>query len=99
MLTDFVKVVNAGDSAKIATFIAAHFLAEPGGPTAAERVTRMLGMHRNLGELKVGGLDQIEPGVVEISVVTANEGAATMKVLLDDSPSPKIKGIQMMVGG
>ena len=60
---------------------------------------RMLGMRQNLGELKVAGLDQIEPGVVEISGVTANEGAATMKVLLDTSPSPKIKGIQMMVGG
>ena len=99
MLTDFVKVVNAGDSAKIAAFITAHFLAEPGGPTAAERVTRMLGMHRNLGELKIGGMDQIEPNAVEISVTTAAEGAATMKVLLDDSPSPRIKGIQMMVGG
>jgi hypothetical protein len=31
--------------------------------------------------------------------MTAAEGAATMKVLLDNSPSPRIKGIQMMVGG
>jgi hypothetical protein len=32
-------------------------------------------------------------------VVTAQEGAATMKFMLDASPSPKIKGIQMLVGG
>ena len=99
MLNLFIKVINAADSSKIATFIAEHFLIEPGVPTAEQRVTRMLSMHQNLGELKVGGLDQIEPGVVEISVVTAAEGAATMKVLLDNSPSPKIKGIQLMVGG
>jgi len=99
MLTDFVKVVNAGDSTKIAAFVTAHFLAEPGGATPGERATRMLAMHRNLGELKIGGMDQIEPNAVEISVTTAAEGAATMKVLLDDSPSPRIKGIQMMVGG
>jgi hypothetical protein len=99
MLNEFIKAINAADSSKIAAFIAEHFLIEPGAPTAEQRVTRMLGMHQNLGELKVGGLDQIEPGVVEISVVTAAEGAATMKVLLDNSPSPKIKGIQLMVGG
>jgi len=39
------------------------------------------------------------PGVVEASVGTAQEGAATMKFMLDTSPSPKIKGIQMLVGG
>jgi CubicO group peptidase (beta-lactamase class C family) len=99
MLNEFVKVVNAADSAKVAAFIVEHFLIEPGSPTTEQRVTRMLGMHQNLGELKVAGLDQIEPGVVEISITTATEGAATMKVLLDNSPSPKIKGIQMMVGG
>lgn len=99
MLNEFIKVVNAADSARVAAFIDAHFLAEPGAPTTAERITRMLGMHRNLGELKVTGMDQIEPRTVEISVTTTAEGAATMKVLLDDSPSPKIKGIQMMVGG
>ena len=63
--------LNAGDSVKIATFIAKHFLMEPGAPTAEQRVTRILGMHQNLGELKVAGLDQIEPGIVEVSVVTA----------------------------
>ena len=99
MLNEFIKVINAGDSTRIATFINEHFLIDPGAATVEQRVTRMLGMHQNLGELKVGGLDQIEPGVVEISVVTTAEGAATMKVLLDDSPSPRIKGIQMMVGG
>jgi hypothetical protein len=99
MLNEFVKVVNAADSAKVAAFIVEHFLIEPGSPTTEQRVTRMLGMHQNLGELKVAGLDQIEPGVVEISITTATEGAATMKVLLDNSPSPKIKGLQMMVGG
>jgi CubicO group peptidase (beta-lactamase class C family) len=99
MLNDFVSAINAADSSRLATFVAEHFLVEPGAPSVEQRVARMLGMHQNLGNLKVAGLDQIEPGVVEISVVTAQEGAATMKVMLDASPSPKIKGIQMLVGG
>ena len=99
LLNDFIKVINAGDSVKVGIFIADHFLVEAGSATLEQRVVRMLGMHRNLGELKVSGVDQIEPGTVEISIVTANEGPATMKVLLDNSSPPKIKGIQMMVGG
>jgi hypothetical protein len=31
--------------------------------------------------------------------MTEREGAATMKFMLDGSPSPKITGIQMLVGG
>jgi hypothetical protein len=99
MLTDFVNAVNAADSSRLARFVADHFLAEPGAPSAEERVTRLLGIHQNLGDLKVAGLDQIEPGVVEMSVMTAQEGPATMKFMLDASPSPKIKRMQMMVGG
>lgn len=99
MLTDLVNAINAADSTRLARLVAEHFLAEPGAPSAEQRVTRMLGIHQNLGNIKVAGLDQIEPGVVEMSVVTAQEGAATMKFMLDASPSPKIKGIQMLVGG
>ena len=99
MLTDLVNAINAADSSRVARFVADHFLAEPGAPSAEERVTRLLAIHQNLGALTVNGLDQIEPGVVEASVATAQEGAATMKFMLDTSPSPKIKGIQMLVGG
>lgn len=99
LLTDLVSVINAADSARVVRFVADHFLVEPGAPPAEQRVTRLLAMHQNLGALTLNGLDQIEPGVVEASVVTAQEGAATMKFMLDTSPSPKIKGIQMRVGG
>jgi len=99
MLTDLVSAINAADSSRVARFVADHFLAEPGAPSAEQRVTRLLAMHQNLGTLTLNGLDQIEPGVVEASVGTAQEGAATMKFMLDTSPSPKIKGIQMLVGG
>jgi CubicO group peptidase (beta-lactamase class C family) len=99
MLTDLVNAINAADSSRLATLVAEHFLVEPQAPSAEQRVARLLGIHQNLGTLTVAGLDQIEPGVVEMSVVTTQEGAATMKFMLDGSPSPKIKGIQMLVGG
>jgi CubicO group peptidase (beta-lactamase class C family) len=99
MLTDLVNAINAADSSRLSKFVAEHFLVEPGAPSTEQRVSRMLAIHQNLGTLKLGGLDQREPAVVEASVVTAQEGAATMKFILDASPSPKIKGMQMLVGG
>jgi hypothetical protein len=36
---------------------------------------------------------------VEISVNTAVEGPATLKVQIDSSGVPRIKGLQMLVGG
>jgi hypothetical protein len=99
MLTGLVNAINAADSSRLAKFVAEHFLAEPDAPPAEQRVARLLAMHQNLGNLTLSGLDQIEPAVVEASVMTAQEGAATMKFMLDTSPSPKIKGIQMLVGG
>ena len=99
MLTDLVNAINAADSSRLAKFVGDHFLAEPDAPPAEQRVSRLLAIHQNLGNLKLTGLDQIEPAVVEASVMTAQEGAATMKFMLDTSSSPKIKGIQMLVGG
>jgi hypothetical protein len=99
MLSDLVNAINAADSSHLARLVGEHFLVEVGDPPAEQRVTRLLGIHQNLGNLKVTGLDEIEPGVVEMSVMTAQEGAATMKFLLVGSPSPRIKGIQMLVGG
>ena len=99
MITDIVSAVNAADSSRLGKFVGDHFLAEPDAPPAEQRVSRLLAIHQNLGNLKLTGLDQIEPAVVEASVMTAQEGAATMKFMLDTSSSPKIKGIQMLVGG
>jgi hypothetical protein len=99
MITDLLSAINAADSSRVAKVVAEHFLVEPGAPPAEQRVARMLAIHENLGNLKVAGLDQIEAGVVEASVMTEREGAATMKFMLDGSPSPKITGIQMLVGG
>jgi CubicO group peptidase (beta-lactamase class C family) len=99
MIADLVSAINAADSSRLAKLVGEHFLVEPEAPSIEQRVARLIGIHQNLGELKVTGLDQIEPGVVETSLVTAQEGAATMKFMLDTSPAPKIKGIQMLVGG
>ena len=39
MLNEFVNVINAADSARLAKFIDEHFLVEPGGPSVEQRVT------------------------------------------------------------
>jgi hypothetical protein len=99
MIGDLVSAINAADTSRLARLVGEHFLVEPGAPSTEQRVTRLVAIHENLGNLKVTGIDEIEPGVVEMSVMTAQEGVATMKFLLDASTSPKIKGLQMLVGG
>jgi CubicO group peptidase (beta-lactamase class C family) len=99
LLTDFVSAINSGDGTKLTTFIAEHFIIEPGTPAAEQRAQRLVGMHQNLGELRVSGLDQRDDGSVEITVVSAKEGRATLKVSVDAGPPPRIKAMQVMVGG
>jgi hypothetical protein len=96
-LRDFIAAVNTGDAKKLETFIAEHFLIEPGSADAAARAQRFVQTHNNLGDLKIVGIDQIEPNVVEISAMSAKEGALTLRLQFGDDG--KIKGVQVMVGG
>jgi CubicO group peptidase (beta-lactamase class C family) len=97
MFRAFVAAVNAGDSAKVMTFVNEHFLIEPGAADPATRVQRFLQMHQNLGEIKIAGMDEVEPGVVEVSAMSSNEGALTLRIQI--TPQAKIRSIQVMVGG
>jgi CubicO group peptidase (beta-lactamase class C family) len=97
VLREFVASVNAGDSARLTAFVNQHFLIEPGTPDAAARAQRFMQMHGNLGELKVVGMDEVETGVVEVSAMSANEGALTLRFQI--SPQNKLRSIQVMVGG
>jgi hypothetical protein len=99
LIGDFVRAINGGNAAELSKFIGGHFIIEPGSPTAAQRAERFAGMHRNLGELKVTGLDQVSDDTIEVSVTTANEGPATLKLVLDTGPKPRIKAVQILVGG
>ena len=76
-----------------------NFLIEAGTPGAAQRAQRMMQMHSNLGILKITGLDQVTPEIVEVSVMTANEGPATLKLAIEAGPPPKLKSMQILVGG
>ena len=98
LVRDFVKAVNDGNAAALTKFIGENFIIEAGSTTAAQRADRFVGMHGNLGDLKVAGLDQVSSDLVEVSVMTANEGAATLKVSIDAAKT-KITSIQVLVGG
>lgn len=99
LIGDFVKAINGGNEAALTTFIGNNFLIEPGSATAAQRSARFSGLHGNLGELKVVGLDQVSADMVEASVMTANDGAATLKIEIDPGAKPRIKSVQVLVGG
>ena len=99
LLNDFVAAINSGDAPTLTKFIDAHFVIDAGTPTAAERAQRLAGMHQNLGALTVSTLNQVDDTTVEISVMSAQEGKATLKVTVEPGPPPKLRSLQVMVGG
>ena len=99
LLNEFVATINAADSTALVKFIRERFIIEPGAPGAEPRAGRLIGLHKNLGVFQLKGLNELEPGIVEVSVNTAAEGPATLRVQVDASGAPKIKGFQVLVGG
>jgi CubicO group peptidase (beta-lactamase class C family) len=99
LLSDFVAAVNTGDVQKITAFISTHFVLEPGSPTAAERGQRFAGMHQNLGAFTVSAMNQLDADAVEVSVMSTQEGRATLRFMIAAGTPPKIRGVQVMVGG
>ena len=83
LLSDFVNAINSGSEAALTEFIGEHFVIESGTPSAAQRAQRLAGMHQNLGALTVSAFNQVDDGSVEISVMTAKDGRATLKVAVD----------------
>jgi CubicO group peptidase (beta-lactamase class C family) len=96
-IREFVSALNGADSTKLTSFIAEHFAIEPGTPDAAARARRWLESHANLGVIEIKGLDQIEPTVVELSGVSSDKGALTLRFQM--APSGRIRGVQVLVGG
>jgi CubicO group peptidase (beta-lactamase class C family) len=96
-IRSFVAALNAGDSTRLTRFIADHFAIEPGTPDATARGRRWLEAHGNLGTIEIKGLDQIEPSVVELSGLSSDKGALTLRFQL--APGGKIQGIQVLIGG
>lgn len=99
LLTDFVAALNSASEATLTAFITEHFVIEPGTPSAAQRAQRLAGLHQNLGALTVSAFNQLDDGSVEISVMSAQDGRATLKVAVEPGPPIKLKSLQVMVGG
>ena len=100
LIGDFVKAINGGNEAALTDVHRRqlpHRSREPAG--GATRRHGSSGLHGNLGELKVVGLDQVSADMVEASVMTANDGAATLKIEIDAGAKPRIKSVQILVGG
>lgn len=99
LIRDFVSAINAGDRAGLAKFIGEHFLIEAGTPGPEQRAQRLSGTHENLGAITVSSMNQEDDQTVEVSVVTANSGAATLRVGVVPGSPPRLKQLQVMVGG
>jgi CubicO group peptidase (beta-lactamase class C family) len=99
VLRELVAAINTGDSATVRRFIAGRFTADPGTPSLEERVRRMSGLHERLGALTVQRVDTFDQGPAEITLDTAVQGPAVIRVNVDRTAPYKIHGLQIQVGG
>ncbi len=81
------------------TFIADHFVQEPGAPTVEERVQRISGVHENLGNITVRKIERFDTGPVEMRLTSSVQGAVLLKVMIGRTEPYRIQGLQIMLGG
>jgi CubicO group peptidase (beta-lactamase class C family) len=99
LLRELVATINTGDSTAVHRFIVGRFASDPGSPPLAERVQRLSGMRERLGALTVQRIETFDQGPAEISLDTAVQGAAVMRVNVDREAPYRIHGLQIQVGG
>jgi CubicO group peptidase (beta-lactamase class C family) len=99
MLTGLITTINAGDSAALRRFVTTNFTSDAGAPTVDERVQRIGRLRERLGALKIVRMETFPQGPMEIGLETAQQGAATLKVMIEPAPPHRILGMQILVGG
>jgi CubicO group peptidase (beta-lactamase class C family) len=95
----FVGAIDLGDTTALRRFVTEHFAAGSGMPTVDERMTRLRGLHEELGAVTVRGVEVFDDGSVEAAITTAVQGAAVLRVDVDGATPPRIRRLQLMVGG
>jgi CubicO group peptidase (beta-lactamase class C family) len=99
VLRELVATINTGDSAAVRRFIGGRFTVDPGSPPLDQRVERLSGMRERLGALTVQRIETFDQGPAEITVNTAVQGPAVIRVNVDRVPPYRIHGLQIQVGG
>ncbi len=99
VLNRLVGVINGGDAAALRTFIVEQFVTGPGAPSVDARVERISGLHDRLGLLTIERTEVFDDGPAEISLTSAVQGRAVLRVVIDRAAPYKIHGLQIQVGG
>lgn len=99
VINGLVAAINSGDNAKLLAFITEHFANGPNDPKPGDRLARIGGLHRNLGDLTIQGLYDAGDGPVQVVVRTKNEGAGTLIVDIARTSPFRIKRIGIQIGG
>jgi CubicO group peptidase (beta-lactamase class C family) len=98
LIEELVRAVNSGDSAALRRFIEEKFTRDPGAPSTDERVSRFGTLHERLGAISVEKMEEFRDGPMEVSIRSAVEGPAVLRVQLAPGTPPRIRAIQVMVG-
>jgi hypothetical protein len=99
ILEGLIDAINGGDTVVLRKFIVEHFAEEPGAPSVDVRLERFSGTHDRLGALTIEGMDVFPDGPAEISLKSAVQGRAMLRVLIDRTAPYKIHSMQIQLGG
>jgi hypothetical protein len=99
VLRELVATINTGDSAAVRRFIVDRFTVDPGSPPLDQRVERLSGLRERLGALTVQRIETFDHGPAEITLNTAVQGPAVLRVNVDGAAPYRIHSLQIQVGG
>jgi CubicO group peptidase (beta-lactamase class C family) len=99
VLRELVATINTGDSAVVRRFVVDRFAADPRSPPLEERVERISGLRGRLGALTVQRIETFDQGSAEITLETAVQGPAVIRVEVDRAAPYRIHRLQIQVSG
>ncbi len=99
VITDLVKAINSGDTTALRRFILDHMSNGAGDPPVDARLQRIGGIHERLGVLTIDRIESFDTGPVEVTLTSALQGGALLRVNIDAAAPYLIRSLQMEVGG
>ena len=99
VISGLVAALNSGDNKTLLAFITDNFDKSPSAPKPEDRLSRIGGMHQNLGDMTVEGMYDNGDGPIQVVVRTRNEGPGMLIVDIDRAAPYKIRRLGIQIGG
>ena len=98
IITEFIGVINKGDTGSLRKFITDHFDLS-NGPPADQRAQRLSSIRTDLGALQIVRMTVVGDGSTQVLVKTEREGEALFILDMEKGAPYRIKRLGLQVGG